>query len=134
MLRTEWTRWFSEVGIEDVPLVGGKNASLGEMTRELAPLGIRVPDGYAVTAEAYRHFLQSNGLVDRIRDTMEPRFALRDRYILEQATLVGDCVRDSLRGSPDLLAPLAGNLPHEPSWVARTSHPCGISLPGVGHR
>ena len=35
MLKTHWTRWFSEIGIDDVPLVGGKNASLGEMTREL---------------------------------------------------------------------------------------------------
>ena len=55
MLKTHWTRWFSDVGIDDVPLVGGKNASLGEMTRELGPLGIRVPEGYAVTADAYTH-------------------------------------------------------------------------------
>ena len=61
MLKTHWTRWFSEIGVEDVPVVGGKNASLGEMTRELSSLGIRIPAGYAVTAEAYRHFLEFNG-------------------------------------------------------------------------
>ncbi|HET6884790.1 MAG TPA: phosphoenolpyruvate synthase [Rubrobacteraceae bacterium] len=70
MLKTRWTRRFSEIGIDDVPLVGGKNASLGEMTRELEPLGIQVPDGYAVTAEAYIHFLEANGLVARIREIM----------------------------------------------------------------
>ena len=51
-----FVRWFSEIGLSDVGLVGGKNASLGEMIRELQPLGIRVPDGFAVTAEAYREY------------------------------------------------------------------------------
>lgn len=50
----EWARWFGEIGIGDVPLVGSKNASLGEMLRAVGPLGIRVPDGYAVTADGYR--------------------------------------------------------------------------------
>ncbi len=66
-----WVKWFSEVGIEDVPLVGGKNASLGEMMRELGGLGVKVPDGYAVTAEAYRYFLKENGLVEKIRALLE---------------------------------------------------------------
>jgi pyruvate,water dikinase len=50
-------RAFGEVGRNDVGSVGGKNASLGEMLAKLAPLGVRVPDGFAVTAEGYRHFL-----------------------------------------------------------------------------
>ncbi len=66
-----WVKWFSEVGIEDVPLVGGKNASLGEMMRELGGLGVKVPDGYAVTAEAYRYFLEENGLFEKIRALLE---------------------------------------------------------------
>ena len=66
-----WVKWFSEVGIEDVPLVGGKNASLGEMMRELGGLGVKVPDGYAVTAEAYRYFLEENGLFEKIRALIE---------------------------------------------------------------
>jgi pyruvate,water dikinase len=65
-----FVRWFSEVGLADVDLVGGKNASLGEMIRELAPLGIRVPDGFAVTAEAYREFLRAAELARPIRDLL----------------------------------------------------------------
>ncbi len=63
----QYTRWFEETGNKDVPEVGGKNASLGEMVRELKDKGVRVPDGFATTAEAYRTFLQENGLVDKIR-------------------------------------------------------------------
>ena len=59
---SRFIRWFDEIGIEDIPLVGGKNASLGEMYRELTPGGVKVPDGFAVTAEAYRHFLREAGL------------------------------------------------------------------------
>src|SRR5436853_6315898 len=65
-----FVRWFSDVGLADVGLVGGKNASLGEMIRELTPLGIRVPDGFAITAEAYRRFLEAAGLEDPIRDLL----------------------------------------------------------------
>ena len=61
----QYIRWFSEIGIDDVPLVGGKNASLGEMYRELDGSGVKVPNGFAVTAEGYRHFLRSAGL-DRV--------------------------------------------------------------------
>lgn len=62
-----FVRWFAEVGLDDVGLVGGKNASLGEMIRELAPLGILVPDGFAITAEAYRHFITTAGIGEQIR-------------------------------------------------------------------
>ncbi len=60
--RPRFIRWFKEISIDDVPLVGGKNASLGEMYRELAPKGIKVPNGFAVTAEGYWHFLRQTGL------------------------------------------------------------------------
>ncbi|MDA8363589.1 MAG: phosphoenolpyruvate synthase [Gammaproteobacteria bacterium] len=50
-------RYFQDIGIDDVPLVGGKNASLGEMYRALTPLGVKVPNGFAITAEAYRDML-----------------------------------------------------------------------------
>jgi pyruvate,water dikinase len=59
---TDFIKRFAEIDIGDVPSVGGKNASLGEMVRELVPHGIRVPDGFAVTADAYRYFLTSNRL------------------------------------------------------------------------
>lgn len=66
-LTVGFVKRFAEIGIDDVACVGGKNASLGEMVRELAPRGIRVPDGFAVTADAYRHFLQTNKLDDAVR-------------------------------------------------------------------
>lgn len=57
---------FNEVGIENVNLVGGKNASLGEMAKHLQPLGINIPDGFATTAEAFRLFLSENKLVEKL--------------------------------------------------------------------
>jgi len=59
--RLTYVRFFEELGIEDVPLVGGKNASLGEMYRKLAGAGVRVPNGFAITAQAYRHVLDRAG-------------------------------------------------------------------------
>lgn len=55
-------RHFSEIGIGDIPVVGGKNASLGEMYSALSSKGISVPEGFAVTAAGYRHFLKENHL------------------------------------------------------------------------
>ncbi len=68
--RSEYILWFDEIGIEDIPLVGGKNASLGEMCRELSAKGIKVPDGFAITAEAYRHFLREAGLDQSINEIL----------------------------------------------------------------
>ncbi len=58
----EYIKWFKEIGIKDVAEVGGKNASLGEMYNHLTPLGVNVPNGFAVTATAYRHYLDHNNL------------------------------------------------------------------------
>ena len=66
-----YIRWFRELTIEDVPLVGGKNASLGEMYRDLTPQGVLVPNGFAVTAEAYRDLLSQAGAWDDLRAAME---------------------------------------------------------------
>jgi pyruvate, water dikinase len=63
--------WYKDLTIKDVPKVGGKNAALGEMVRELLPLGVRVPNGFAVTADAYNHFLDSTNLRTRINETLE---------------------------------------------------------------
>jgi pyruvate,water dikinase len=62
MPATRFVRWFNELSLADVPSVGGKNASLGELYRDLAPAGIRVPNAFAVTADGYRHFLAENKL------------------------------------------------------------------------
>lgn len=60
--------WFNDIGIGDVPSVGGKNASLGELLRALGPRGVHVPDGFATTAQAYRDFVAANDLENRMRD------------------------------------------------------------------
>jgi len=62
----KFIRWFSDITIDDIPLVGGKNASLGEMYRELSAKGVKVPNGFAITAEAYRYFLQESKLNEKI--------------------------------------------------------------------
>ncbi len=67
----KYIRWFEELRSDDVPLVGGKNASLGEMIKALKQKGIRVPDGFATTAEAYWRFLEDNALTDKIRGLLE---------------------------------------------------------------
>jgi pyruvate,water dikinase len=59
--------WFDEVGIADIPLVGGKNASLGEMIQQLTPKGVNVPTGFATSAYAYRYFIKAAGLEKKLR-------------------------------------------------------------------
>ena len=63
--------WFKELGKDDVDIVGGKNSSLGEMISNLTQAGIRVPDGYATTAEAFRQFIAFNNLEQRINDELD---------------------------------------------------------------
>jgi len=63
--------WFDKLGMRDVARVGGKNASLGEMISNLADAGIRVPEGFATTAEAYRRFLEQDDLNRRIHQTLD---------------------------------------------------------------
>ncbi|MDJ0679422.1 MAG: phosphoenolpyruvate synthase [Xenococcaceae cyanobacterium MO_167.B52] len=60
--------WFEEVGIGDISLVGGKNASLGEMIQQLTPKGVNVPTGFATTAYAYRYFIEQAGLQKKLRE------------------------------------------------------------------
>ncbi len=60
--------WFEDIAIGDVPSVGGKNASLGEMVRELASGGVRVPAGFATTAAAYRDFIATSGIEPAMRE------------------------------------------------------------------
>ncbi|MFB3764899.1 MAG: phosphoenolpyruvate synthase [Methanotrichaceae archaeon] len=67
----KYVLWFDEIGIGDVPSVGGKNASLGEMYRELTPKGVKIPNGFATTADAYWHFLSSAGILDKLKETLE---------------------------------------------------------------
>jgi pyruvate,water dikinase len=92
----KWIRFFHEVGLEDVPLVGGKNASLGEMIRELSPLGVRIPPGFATTSQAYWHFLEHNGLKEAIAkelsglDVEDPKALERASRSLRNLILKGE--------------------------------------------
>ncbi len=66
MNNNEWVRWFDTLNLNDLPSVGGKNASLGEMCSTLKKYGIKVPEGFAITTQAYQHFLEENGLETKI--------------------------------------------------------------------
>ena len=92
----KYIRWFDELVIHDVPLVGGKNASLGEMRRELSGLGVSVPVGFAVTAEGYRHFLSHNQLDPVIADLLGGL----DRARVETYAQVSEKIRDLMMVSP----------------------------------
>src|SRR5246500_5714004 len=75
MSTSEYVRFFEDFGIDDVPLVGGKNASLGEMFQKLSGQGVRVPHGFAITAEAYRYMLNKTGAWERLHaelDELDP--------------------------------------------------------------
>ena len=63
--------WFDELQLKDIPEVGGKNASLGEMRQNLQKKGVNIPDGYAVTAHAYRYLIESAGIWDKIKEILK---------------------------------------------------------------
>ena len=75
---------FEKLRIKDVPAVGGKNASLGEMISQLTANGVRVPTGFATTAHAYREFLSQNGLTERINAEL-------DRLDVDDVTALAEC-------------------------------------------
>lgn len=80
---------FSEITIRDLARVGGKNASLGEMVRALSPLGVRIPDGFAVTADAFRLFLHENELEEPLQEILDGL----DTSTLDNLHEVGDACR-----------------------------------------
>ena len=89
MFKQNYVRLLHEVGLDDIFIVGGKNASLGEMIRGLSSSGIRVPGGFATTADAYRYFLHENGLTEKISSLLKSfQEGLTD---LEQT---GETIRD----------------------------------------
>ena len=103
---SEYVRFFEEFGIDDVPLVGGKNASLGEMFQKLSGQGVRVPHGFAITAQAYRYMLDKAGAWDRLHaelDEVDPadvaalvRKGKRAREIVYGAGLPNDLAAEIL--------------------------------------
>ncbi len=100
---TKFIRFFNEIGIQDVPIVGGKNASLGEMYRELTPQGVKVPNGFATTADAYRYVLDSAGAWDALRaalDGLDPDNVsdLAERGAQARSIVYAAPLPDDLRG------------------------------------
>ncbi len=101
-----YIRFFEEIGIDDVPLVGGKNASLGEMFQKLSDQGVRIPHGFAITAAAYRYMLDEAGAWERLHaelDDLDPadvaalaRKAKRAREIVYGAGLPDDLAAEIL--------------------------------------
>ncbi len=67
----KYIRFFKDIGVNDVALVGGKTSSLGEMYRELTPQGVKIPNGFAITAAAYRYILDKANVWDALRKTLE---------------------------------------------------------------
>ena len=90
------TIWFDELQLADIPQVGGKNASLGEMRRELIPKGVSIPDGYAVTAYAYRYLLESAGIIDQIKTVLSDL----DTHNIENLKTRGHKVRELIYNAP----------------------------------
>ena len=71
MKRLKYVRFFDELTIKDVPKVGGKNASLGEMYQKLLKKGVKVPNGFATTSEAYNYFLEKSGTKKKIKKILK---------------------------------------------------------------
>ncbi len=121
-VETAYTVPFTKLGCRDVPRVGGKNASLGEMTRHLAGAGIRVPEGFALTAAAFREFVEENGIGAPLEEALsrfqageasleETGKAIRERFLggsfppaVEEAIRRGyrEMARRAKRRAPDV--------------------------------
>jgi pyruvate,water dikinase len=103
-----YVRFFADIGMEDVPLVGGKNASLGEMYRNLASQGVTVPNGFAITAEAYRYLLERAGALEALHAALDglraddlqdlAARAARAREVVYGAPLPDDLRQEILEG------------------------------------
>jgi len=92
----KFVKWFEEVGAKDVALVGGKNASLGEMIRNLGKEGVNVPSGFAITAEAYKYVIEKAGIGETIRDTL----ADLDTHDMDNLYKRGRRIRGLIRNAP----------------------------------
>ncbi|MFH8616349.1 phosphoenolpyruvate synthase [Streptomyces sp. NPDC017979] len=116
----------SEVGRSDVSAVGGKNASLGELIRHLGPIGVRVPDGFATTADAHREYMRTGGLGDRVAARLadlragaalaEVGAAIRAGIL---ATPLPQGLKDEITAAYVRLAP--GDGPADPEVAVRSS-------------
>ena len=120
-------RWFADLGLGDLEQVGGKNASLGEMVSHLTDLGVRVPDGFATTAEAFHRFIGDTGLAERISglladlDTDDTRALAATCKEIREAVVAQEFPADleaDIRTAYDKLVSEAGG---EASFAVRSS-------------
>ena len=103
---------FNQIHISDVPSVGGKNASLGEMFNELSSKGIVIPDGFATTASAFRYFLDYNAITARLKtllDTLDTttfknlkEIGAEARSIIEEARIPQDLSGEIIKSYKEL--------------------------------
>ncbi|HEY8269388.1 MAG TPA: phosphoenolpyruvate synthase [Pseudobdellovibrionaceae bacterium] len=98
----KFIKWFEEISIKDIPLVGGKNASLGEMFQKLTPQGIRIPPGFAVTAEAFSVLIEQNKISEEIYSRLA-RLNINDN---DELARTGHEIRSLIRktGIPESVA------------------------------
>jgi len=89
-------KWFEELRIKDVPLVGGKNASLGEMIRSLKAKGVNVPGGFAITAYAYQYMIEKEGIDKKIKEILSDL----DTHDVHNIAERGQKIRDIIKNAP----------------------------------
>jgi pyruvate,water dikinase len=120
-------KWFADTTIDDVPLVGGKNASLGEMYRELGTRGVNVPNGFSVTAQAYRYFLRTNGIDEAIAEILagldtRDMEGLRTRALQARQAILGAPLPNDLESAiVAAYEQLRGSDAHPPDVAVRSS-------------
>ncbi len=90
----QFVLWFDELGIEDVPLVGGKNASLGEMYRNLTSKGVKVPNGFAITAYAYRYIIEKAGAKKEIQRILKDLDTTNMKNLQERGHAVRELIKN----------------------------------------
>ncbi|MFK3869634.1 phosphoenolpyruvate synthase [Pseudoalteromonas rhizosphaerae] len=123
----EYVLWYQELGMQDVPRVGGKNASLGEMISNLANAGVQVPGGFATTADAFNEFLEQSGLNAKIHDILDTL----DVEDVNTLAKVGADIRQWIIDTPfqpnldqairDAYSQLHGNAADDVSFAVRSS-------------
>ncbi len=96
MTSYKYIKFFNQIGIKDIPVVGGKNASLGEMYQNLANKGIQIPNGIATTSDAYFYFLKESGLDNKIREKINNI----DTNNLRKLSKVSQEIRDLIIKTP----------------------------------
>jgi pyruvate, water dikinase len=122
-----YIRWFKDISIAEIPEVGGKNASLGEMVRELTSQGVQVPDGFAVTASAFRHFLSSAGIDATIRallsdlDTSDMANLSQRGHDVRHAIVSATLPQDLQDQIADAYHALQADAPQAPDVAVRSS-------------